>query len=611
MPFCTECGNQEPEGATFCSSCGHPMGTPSIVIPKHPQQNTPPQGVSHPMHPLPLPDLPHQQELMSEIAENRAVIQEPGETSLRNHNGAPREKPRHWPWRYGRSLALHGVPGLMVRGLLILMIVVGGVIGVVKVVPYVFPRGSKSTMSSPRTTRTATPLRPDTLSEFPIPGGNNYLDGEITSGPDGNLWFTGSNLKDNYPWIGRITPAGVISIFPMPPSTGSTPTGIQSTSSLAGMTSGPDGNLWFRGETLELRADNGQLISNVYTIGRMTPAGVISIFPIPVPTGFTSDTDTVGGPTVGRDGNLWFDLTMNTIETINASSGWPVSTICKVGRMTPAGVITEFLVPGHDTLPAGMTSACALTAMTSGSDGNLWFDLINNEIDKTSGRLISTDNEIGRITPTGVITEFPVPSNDDIPTRSPYDTLDHITSGPDGNLWFGLISYKIDNTGATTAFGSRIGRITPAGVITEFPLLGDEDVVDAENMVPGPDGNLWLTGSNKNYPWIGRMTPTGVLTEFPMPDDTGAREIMFGPDGNLWFTVANDIAKDGFGQITPDGVITEFPVPSSKGFTFGPDGNLWFLGGGSGGASIERVALVPSLTLRDDTKAVDNAIDCL
>jgi streptogramin lyase len=53
-----------------------------------------------------------------------------------------------------------------------------------------------------------------------------------------------------------------------------------------------------------------------------------------------------------------------------------------------------------------------------------------------------------------VVTEFPVPTAGSGPEA--------ITTGPDGNLWF------------TEAAGNRIGRITPAGVITEFPLpLGE------------------------------------------------------------------------------------------------------------------------------------------
>jgi streptogramin lyase len=71
----------------------------------------------------------------------------------------------------------------------------------------------------------------------------------------------------------------------------------------------------------------------------------------------------------------------------------------------PHGVITEYAVPAGSN-PQGVTR---------GPDGNLWFA----EYDV---------NQIDRVTPAGIITEYPLPTN----TNKPYD----ITSGPDGNLWF-------------------------------------------------------------------------------------------------------------------------------------------------------------------------------
>ncbi len=68
------------------------------------------------------------------------------------------------------------------------------------------------------------------LIEFAVPTSGSTPAG-ITAGPDGNLWFT--ELNGNK--IGRITPAGAISEFPIP-TPGSGPFGI---------TAGPDGNLWF------------------------------------------------------------------------------------------------------------------------------------------------------------------------------------------------------------------------------------------------------------------------------------------------------------------------------------------------------------------------------
>ena len=59
------------------------------------------------------------------------------------------------------------------------------------------------------------------------------------------------------------------------------------------------------------------------------------------------------------------------------------------------------------------------------------------------------------------------------------------------------------------------------------------------SIVAGPDGNLWFTefnGGNR----IGRITTAGVITEFSTGITAGALPygITAGPDGNLWFTEA-------------------------------------------------------------------------
>jgi streptogramin lyase len=54
-------------------------------------------------------------------------------------------------------------------------------------------------------------------------------------------------------------------------------------------------------------------------------------------------------------------------------------------------------------------------------------------------------------------------------------------------------------------------------------------------MTTGPDGNLWFVEFNGNA--IGRITPRGAITEFPLPTgNSGPSSITTGPDGALWFT---------------------------------------------------------------------------
>jgi virginiamycin B lyase len=161
------------------------------------------------------------------------------------------------------------------------------------------------------------------------------------------------------------------------------------------------------------------------------------------------------------------------------------------------------------------------------------------------------------MTLSGHITQFPVGG-----------TPGEITVGPDSALWF------------TEGFPSLIGRVTLAGVLTEFPLPSDSV---ARSITPGPDGNLWFTQSSPEA--IVRMTPSGQTTTFPLStgylNPTG---IVGGPDGNLWYT-----EDFGIGRITPAGLITDFPLPLPRQpyrnfislITLGPDGNLWFTEGDS------------------------------
>jgi len=116
---------------------------------------------------------------------------------------------------------------------------------------------------------------------------------------------------------------------------------------LAGVTKGPDGNVWF------LNIDGGH-------VGQITPAGAITQFHIPRPMG------SLNGIITGPDGRLWF-----TSELTNL-----------VGRTSLQGVMAQFV-------------AGAGGGICEGPDGNLWFG---------TGRAF-----IGRITPSGVETLFPVP----------------------------------------------------------------------------------------------------------------------------------------------------------------------------------------------------------
>jgi len=205
----------------------------------------------------------------------------------------------------------------------------------------------------------------------------------------------------------------------------------------------------------------------------------------------------------------------------------------KVGKITPSGAVTEYPTGGYPT------------SITAGPDGNLWFTQTNAD-------------EIGKITTSGTLTEYPVPTASAQPTG--------IAAGPDGNLWFTEFS-----TG-------KIGEITTSGTITEYqiPTAGSYPV----HITAGPDDNLWFTERGANQ--IGRVTTGGAFTEFPLPAASSSPNgIAAGPDGAIWFTeLAGRI-----GRITASGAITEYATPTGgsypEGITAGPDGNMWFTESGA------------------------------
>jgi streptogramin lyase len=103
-----------------------------------------------------------------------------------------------------------------------------------------------------------------------------------------------------------------------------------------------------------------------------------------------------------------------------------------------------------------------------------------------------------------------------------------ITAGPDGNLWF------------TEIEGGKIGRITPRGTITEFPLRSTCGSYGCGpvGITAGPDGNLWFTefnGGVDNITTHGTFV-TGVGTSTRRSQPYG---ITAGPGGTIWFTEFN------------------------------------------------------------------------
>ncbi|HEY9084560.1 MAG TPA: hypothetical protein VIN40_01260 [Candidatus Tyrphobacter sp.] len=267
-----------------------------------------------------------------------------------------------------------------------------------------------------------------------------------------------------------------------------------------GLITGPDGNMWFT----EFSTDK---VGDVTTSGTLTEVSTLPAGTEPF------------GIAVGNDSRLWFAEESSSNE---------------VAAITTLGTVTQY------TGTAGFSRNTVL-----GPDHRIWFT-------------DAGDNAIEAITTTGTISIYSIPTA----SSSPYG----IALGPDGNLWF---------TEANNA-APKIGKITTAGVITEYPVAGATELFF---IATGSDGNLWFTDYLGNH--VGKMTTSGTVTLYSPPTaNSNPYGITAAPNGDLYFTEEN-VGK--IGKVRPaDGKIVESAVlPSGASadpaaITSGPDGNIWF-----------------------------------
>jgi virginiamycin B lyase len=193
----------------------------------------------------------------------------------------------------------------------------------------------------------------------------------------------------------------------------------------ASITTGPDGALWFA----ESGADK---------IGRIVMNGAITEFPLPGINKIHADPE---GISPGADGGIWFgEVLAYNVGRIDARSHG----------------ITEFPLPGGG-------GTIVFSAIALGPDGALWFPL---------------PGLIGRMTTNGMFDHFPA-------AFVGAGGREGIARGPDEALWF------------TESRANKIGRMTTSGELTEF-LLPTPDAGLAQ-IALGPDKALWFTeeGTNK------------------------------------------------------------------------------------------------------------------
>lgn len=273
----------------------------------------------------------------------------------------------------------------------------------------------------------------------------------------------------------------------------------------------------------------------------------------------TASGDQYWGIVVGPDDNMWF-AELNDGKLIRVSMAgtikiftlgstfapkylavgsdrnfWitSVTSPAKIGRVTTSGVLTTFAVPSGET-PVG--------GIAEGPDKNVWFTTIDN---------------IARITPLGHVTEIPYPTS--------FGGAGGVTAGPDGNVWF------------TEPNSNKIGHINPATLaVKEVDLTSSGLSCNSRSIVAGSDGNLWIDCGAS----IAKVTVGGAATAFsnPFGFSSAAQELAPGPDGRIWISTGR--TSGVIAAIDPTThVITSVTSPFAGDFSnaivSGPDKNIW------------------------------------
>lgn len=317
--------------------------------------------------------------------------------------------------------------------------------------------------------------------------------------------------------------------------------------SAAATTSGGSGNIGFSSPTtsstsltaptsLNLTYDGGTsygaTISGTASNGATVTGTSVTVSPTVVEYGGLTAGALAGvGPTAskivtGPDNNIWFTEASN-----NA-----------IGKMSSSGTLLNEFSLG--TLPGGLAK---------GPDGNIWFTE-------------ESANKIGVMSTSGTVQQlYPIGGTNPL----------GIVSGNDGALWF--TEYNLG-----TPSNARIGRITTAGSLMEFPTPA--------TTAAAPTTQVATTLTFSPYVATGSMAAAPSPTSTPaFGNNCGAaacepKEIIVGPDNNIWFDESNGNACN-WGAISKivvsgtAGTITEYINTNAyndlNGLASGPDGNIW------------------------------------
>jgi virginiamycin B lyase len=217
-------------------------------------------------------------------------------------------------------------------------------------------------------------------------------------------------------------------------------------------------------------------------------------------------------------------------------------------QAAPVGKLTQFKVPTDNSQPRHIAV---------GSDGNLWFTE-GNEVftpgpDPDGGGTFHRN--VGRITPTGEITEFRI--EDGIGPTQCFCLLNDIVQGPDNILYF-------------TTNNPGLGRITTDGDI--LPFVAPDNTLANGSGIAAHGDDVWYADFNNDSLWR-YDTTSDSFTQFPVPEPS---DVAVDETGIVWFAATSDQAIGRLDPATGNATLTPTVNLVPRGITVAADGDVWF-----------------------------------
>jgi len=247
------------------------------------------------------------------------------------------------------------------------------------------------------------------------------------------------------------------------------------------------------------------------TLTRITPRGKATKYSIGyIPYEITLDSS----------GNFWLTVAVHENQVI---------------RVTPQLQVTSYALADY-----------AVGGITFGGDGNVW---------------VAENAHVGRVTPTGKVTEFPMPQGVILEGST------GVTWAPDGLVWFQ----------------------TTSGLASLEPKNGHVQFYNAPRntggaIVPTSDHTLWYTTESTTVTLVAYNPKTQQVSTYAVPSHFGTHaapaDMILAPDGALW------LASDWYNRHTVVGALVRFDLKSKRFTTYvAPKGYDWewdVAAGGSG-----------------------------